>query len=89
MTDTVESLVPAWFKYRQGEASPAGHNCYKLAAPLSDDAYICVREQDGKWLAAVKATPDGPDIHATEPKFEAEADAWRAAFELYRATVIY
>ena len=89
MTASMELPIPAWFKYRQGEAVPAGSNCYKLTAPLSEDAYIYVRNQDGKWQAVLKAAPNGPDVEATEPKFESEADAWRAAFELYRAVVIY
>jgi hypothetical protein len=85
----MELQLPAWFKYRQGEAHPAGNNCYKLTAPVSEDAFIRIRQQDGKWLAELASTADGPDLSATEPKFDTEIEAWRAAFELYRARVIY
>jgi hypothetical protein len=85
----MELQLPAWFKYRQGEAAPAGDKCFKLTAPVSAEAYIRTRQQDEKWLAEIASAPDAPAIAATEPKFQDEADAWRAAFELYRATVIY
>jgi hypothetical protein len=85
----IDLLVPSWFKYRQGTAEPAGENCYKLTAPVVDDAYICVREQNGRWAAILSASPNGPDLRATEPVFDREADAWNAAFELYRAEKIY
>ena len=80
----MELQLPAWFKYRQGQAEPAGENCYKLTAPLQDPAFIRIRRVDGKWQAALADTADGPDVSATELVLETERDAWAAAFELYR-----
>lgn len=85
----MELQLPSWFKYRQGAAEPAGHHCYKLSAPLVDDAYIRIHAKDGRWQAALANTPDGPDIRVTEPVFARENDAWNAAFELYRVEKIY
>lgn len=76
--------IPSWFKYRQGEAKPAGDHCYLLTAPLVDPTHIKVRSVNGHWQAAVSVAPDGPDEAVTEPKFANEVDAWSAAFELYR-----
>ena len=81
--------VPSWLKYRQGELEPAGERCYKVSAPVSDPAYIRVRQRDGQWQAAVADAADGPDLRATEPVFPRESDAWSAAFELYRSARIY
>ena len=80
----MELQQPAWFKYRQGKAEPAGDHCYQLTAPLQDPAHIRVRTADGKWQAAVADSADGPDVRATDPVFPTERDAWAAAFELYR-----
>ncbi len=80
----MEISIPAWFKYRQGVLEAAGENCYKASAPVSDPAYLRVRQVYGKWLAAVADSPDGPDIRMTEPVFARQNDAWNAAFELYR-----
>ena len=81
--------LPSWFRYRQGIAEPAGEHCYKLRVPVIGAAFSRVRAQEGRWQAAVAQAPDGPDLHATEPKFAQEAEAWHAAFELYKSTVIY
>ena len=85
----MELPLPAWFKYRQGVAEPAGDNCYKLTAPVSDTAFIRVRQHDGAWQAVIAAAPDGPELGASEPNLADEAAAWRAAFDLYKSTVIY
>lgn len=85
----MELQLPSWFKYRQGTAEPAGDNCYKLSAPLADDCYIRVYQKDGRWQAALANAIDEPDLRVTEPVFSRAADAWLAAFELYRAEKIY
>jgi hypothetical protein len=85
----IDLVVPSWFKYRQGTAEPAGENCCRLSAPVTDDAFICIRPQNGRWAAVLTASQNGPELRATEPVFDTEADAWHAAFELYRAEKIY
>jgi hypothetical protein len=85
----MEIPIPAWFKYRQGKAEPAGENCYKLSAPVSDPAFIRIRPVNGKWQATVADTADGPDLQATAPTIDKAHDAWLAAFELYRTVRIY
>ena len=84
----MEPIIPAWFKYRQGEAKPAGTNSYLLTAPLVDPTWIRVRLVDGKWQAAIAGSADGPDTVVSEPKYASEPDAWAAAFELYRIAKI-
>jgi hypothetical protein len=85
----MELPIPSWFKYRQGTAEPAGDNCYRLSAPVSDPAFIRIREINGKWQAAVAGSVDGPDLQATNAALANPHDAWLAAFELYRTVRIY
>ena len=86
---TEELPLPAWFKYRQGKAEPAGDNCFRLSAPVSETGYIKVRPVGDAWEAGVADATDGPDVAATGPRFANEADAWKAAFELFRSVKIY
>ncbi len=85
----MELQLPAWFKYRQGKAEPAGDNCYKLTAPVIDEGFIKIRPVNGQWEAALADSADGPDVAATEPVFASEAEAWKAAFEMFRSLKIY
>ncbi len=84
----MELPIPAWFKYRQGEAKPAGEQSYLLTAPLVDPTWIRVRVVDGAWQAAIADAVDGPDVRNTGPLEGDETDAWEAAFELYRVSKI-
>ena len=85
----MEIPIPSWFKYRQGNAEASGENCYKLSAPVSEPAFIRVREKENRWQAVVSDSADGPDVRATGPDFANAHDAWVAAFELYRSVRIY
>ena len=80
--------IPAWFKYRQGEAKPAGENSYLLTAPLVDPTWIRIRVVDGAWQAAIADKADGSDVAVNAPIQGDEHDAWLAAFELYRVLKI-
>ena len=80
--------IPSWFKYRQGEATPAGENCYQLTAPQIEPAFIRIRRMDGGWQASVATSADGPDLLTTRADLTNERDAWLAAFELYRIAEI-
>ena len=59
---TMELPIPAWFKYRQGEAKPVGENCYELTAPQMEPAYIRTRRTDVGWQAEVADSADGPAV---------------------------
>jgi hypothetical protein len=83
----MELPIPAWFKYRQGEAKPAGDHSYLLTAPLADPTWIRVRIADGAWQAAIANSADGPDLMTSGPLGD-EHDAWLAAFDLYRVVKI-
>jgi hypothetical protein len=86
---TMQPTLPSWFKYRQGKAEPAGENTYRLTAPNQQEAFICIRSaENGRWSAALRLAADGPDAATTAPEFDNEADAWQAAFELYRQEVL-
>jgi hypothetical protein len=85
---TMELPVPAWFKYRQGEAKAAGENTYELTAPVIEPAYIRIRTSDHGWQAEVADSADGPALLTSRSDIEFERDAWLAAFDLYRVTKI-
>ncbi len=85
----MQLVLPSWFKQRQGKAEPAGENTYRLTAPQQGEAFISIRPGDGgHWSAALRLSADGPDVASTAPEFEMPGNAWEAAFELYRTTVI-
>jgi hypothetical protein len=81
---------PFWFRQRQCKAEPAGdENTLKVSGPNLGEAYIGIRRADnGRWGAVMRAAADGPEVAATEAELENPADAWEAAFELYRTQVI-
>ena len=83
----MELPIPAWFKYRQGEAKPAGDHTYQLTAPLVDPTWIRIRPHDGAWQAAIASAADGPDLMASGT-VPTEHDAWEEAFEMYRVVKI-
>jgi hypothetical protein len=86
----MELVVPSWFKYRQGNAEPAGEHVYRLTAPNQEEAFLRVYQTDrGRWQAALRTTQDGPDLAVSAGTFELPTDAWDAAFELYRNHILY
>ena len=85
---TMELPIPAWFKYRQCEAKPAGENCYELTAPQMEPAYIRIRRTDRGWQAEVADSADGTALPTSRPDIELERDAWLAAFDLYRVSKV-
>jgi hypothetical protein len=85
----MEPTPPFWFKQRQAKLEAAGENTFKVTAPNQGDAYIHIRLGDNqRWSAGVRVSPDGADLAATGPEVEAPQEAWGAAFELYRRTLI-
>jgi hypothetical protein len=82
-------VTPSWFKQRQGKSEPAGENTYRLTGPNLREAFISIRRADnGRWSAALRYTPGGPEVAATEPVIDTAYDAWEAAFEIYRSHVV-
>jgi len=82
-------VLPFWFKQRQAKAEPAGENIFKLTAPNLGEAFIAIRKDEtGRWLGAFKQAADGPHVEATDAIYETPADAWGAAFEIYRRRVV-
>ena len=62
---------------------------FKVTAPNQGEAYLVVRPTDGgRWEVGVRPTPDGADLAVTGPDFATEGEAWEAAFELYRRTLV-
>jgi len=81
--------VPSWFKGRQGKAEAAGPDTYKLTAPNVRDAFVSVRRADnGRYVAALRLEPDGPEVEHSMAALEGEYDAWEQAFEMYRLRLI-
>jgi len=78
-------ITPFWFKQRQAKAEPAGADAYRLTGPNLREGTISIRRaENGKWLAALRLTPDGPEVETTPPEYESTSEAWEAAFELFR-----
>jgi hypothetical protein len=90
----MESTLPAlpfWFKQRQCKLEPVGDGVLKVTAPNQREAYLSVRpapEADGRWQAAVRLDPNGPDLAVSPPTARGTPEAWSWAFELYRTHVI-
>jgi hypothetical protein len=80
--------APFWFKQRQCKAEPVGDHQLKVNGPNLGEAYLWIREVNGRWVAGLRRSPDGPDSAATEPEIPSAREAWDAAFELYRTHVI-
>ncbi len=83
-------IFPFWFKQRQCKAEPAGdENTLKVSGPNLGEAFIGIsRDENMHWRAFLRMSADGPEVAATEPEFENPNDAWEAAFELFRTSVI-
>ncbi len=81
--------IPFWFKQRQCKAEPAGtDNTVKVSGPNLGEAYLSVAPAEGgRWSAALRVAADGPPV-ATADDLPSAAEAWDAAFELYRARMI-
>jgi len=78
-------ITPFWFKQRQAKAEPAGADAYRLTGPNLREGTISIRNaENGKWLAALRLAPDGPEVEATSPEYDSTYEAWEAAFELFR-----
>ena len=84
----MQLIPPFWFKQRQAKIEPVDDSTCKVSAPNSVEAYLLVRQNGERWSAAVRRTPDGPDLAATAFEFSNPATAWEAAFELYRRHVV-
>jgi hypothetical protein len=86
----MQPILPFWFKQRQCKAEPAGsENMLKVSAPNLGEAYLRIEQADNhRWRAALRLTPDGPDVQATGPDFDSPQAAWDVAFELFRQNVI-
>jgi hypothetical protein len=85
----MEPIVPFWFKQRQCKAEPAGEDVLRVSGPNLGDAYLLIRPaENNRWQAALRTTPDGHDVVATDGDIVSQQDAWDAAFELYRNQII-
>jgi hypothetical protein len=83
-------ILPFWFKQRQCKAEPAGdENTLKVNGPNLGEAFIGIAQGDNRlWRAFLRWNANDPDSESTEAEFENPADAWEAAFELYRTNAI-
>jgi hypothetical protein len=79
---------PFWFKMRQGKAEPAGDNSYRLTAPNLPETFISIKAEGSGWTPAVRSSADGGDLASSDKNYTTVADAWGAAFELFRNAVV-
>jgi hypothetical protein len=85
----MQLILPSWFKQRQGKAEPAGENIYRLTAPNMGEAFIRIQPApNGKWSAYLRGAAEGPDLEASAPELDTAPEAWQAAFEYYRTTLL-
>jgi hypothetical protein len=85
----MQPTPPFWFKQRQAKLEPVGENTFKVTAPNQAEAYIHIQLGDNQcWRAGVRATPDGADLAVTGDEFKDSNQAWEAAFELYRRSLV-
>jgi hypothetical protein len=85
----MQPVLPAWFKQRQGKAELARENTFRLTAPNMGEAFISIqRDQEAPWSATLRQTADGPLLAATQAEFPTPIEAWEAAFELYRISLV-
>ncbi len=85
----MEPTLPFWFKQRQAKAEAAGADTFRVTAPNLQDAFLSVREAGARrWGAALRLAADGPEVAATNAVYETPAEAWEAAFELYRTQLV-
>lgn len=75
--------LPTWFKQRQAKAEPVNDLALKVTGPNLHEGVVTIRPADSGWIAAVKDNADGADLRVSEP-IANEAEAWSAAFELFR-----
>lgn len=83
-------IMPFWFKQRQCKAEPADvENTLRVGGPNLGEALIGIARGDNdRWRAWLRQSADAPEAAATEPEFDNPADAWEAAFELFRTRMI-
>ena len=78
-------IIPFWFKQRQCKAEAQGDATLKVTGPNLPEAYLHVAVTDPTaWRAALRMTPDGPDLATADAVAPTAKAAWEAAFELYR-----
>jgi hypothetical protein len=84
------AIVPFWFKQRQCKSEPAGDdNLLKVSGPNLGEAFIGIaRGENDRWRAFLRSSAGSPDTVSTEPEFDNSSDAWEAAFELFRTSMI-
>jgi hypothetical protein len=85
----MEPNLPFWFKQRQAKAEPAGENTYRLTAPNLQEAFVSIRQDsEGHWGASLRLAADGPEVAVTSTAYGGPGEAWDAAFEMYRRTLV-
>jgi hypothetical protein len=78
---------PFWFLQRQGKTEASGPDIFKLTAPNLPPVFIGIRPNaDGAFAAFLRTDAAGDDKAVTEAA--SAADAWGAAFELYRNHIV-
>ena len=64
-------------------------NTYRLSAPNLAEAFIAIRQDStGGWVPVLRLTKDGPDVANSTAPLTTPQEAWDAAFEQYRQTVV-
>ena len=77
-------VTPAWFKQRQGKVEQAAENLVKITGPNLREAFLGIRQENGRWQSFVRHQVDGPDLASSTRGTDVPYDAWEVAFELYR-----
>jgi hypothetical protein len=85
----MQPYLPFWFRQRQGKAEPIGENGLRLTAPNMAEAFIGIeKDADSQWRPVLRRTADGENLASTATSYDSPQEAWEAAFEIYRETVV-
>ena len=81
----MQPTPPFWFCQRQGKMENLDENTLRLTAPNMLEGIIRILPEDnGRWAAALLASPTGPELTRSPTSFATPQEAWEAAFESHR-----
>ena len=81
--------IPFWFKQRQGKAEAVGADLLRVTAPNLGEAFVGVKKSaEGQWEPVFRVSMDGENLASQGSFFATSPEAWDAAFEHYRESLV-
>jgi hypothetical protein len=86
---TAQPVPPFWFGQRQCKLEPLEDGSYRVTGPNLAEAFIGIRPREyGRWAPEFRLAKDGPNLAEADAELATPQEAWDAAFELYRLSLI-